>query len=129
MRGKGVQVWRAPGKLLPGHEHERPAASHHVPQTPKRMHAGFCPSQALPIRQPTDLLTASSCQPPPQYTTQSHADFSQRVQAEAPAVRQQPKAGLPGAQNPGYNIITGSASQYGNHAFERWDGRDYRRHR
>lgn len=67
---------------------------------------------------------------PPQYTTQAVSDFGPRGQpADAVAARTGPRAGHPAAQNPGYNIITGGSHAVGNNAFERWDGRDYRRHR
>mmetsp|Transcript_6762 Transcript_6762/g.16836 ORF Transcript_6762/g.16836 Transcript_6762/m.16836 type:complete len:230 (-) Transcript_6762:419-1108(-) len=67
---------------------------------------------------------------PPQYTTQAVADFSStRGGPQETAMRAAPRAGNPATKNAGYNIITGGPHAIGNNVFERWDGRDYRRHR
>ncbi|KAG1659549.1 hypothetical protein FOA52_015353 [Chlamydomonas sp. UWO 241] len=58
----------------------------------------------------------------PQYTTGYASTFDCKT-ADAGS-----RAGNPAAKNPGYNIITGGSS-LGNGVFERFDGRDYRRHR
>ncbi len=72
-----------------------------------------------------------------QFTTQAQLDFTHPKQrplqtdsttCSAAALRGAP-AGRPLTQDPGYNIITGSKQTLSNNVFERFDGRDYRRHR